>query len=81
MSTGLKVNFNKSMMVPINLPDGKLDILAGTFGCSKGTLAFTYLGLPLHTERPKAQDYLPLISKCERRLSGISSLLSLAGRL
>jgi len=81
MSTGLRVNFNKSMMVPINVPDGKLDILARTFGCSKGSLPFTYLGLPLHTERPKAQDYLPLISKCERRLSGISSLLSLAGRL
>jgi len=52
--TGLKVNFNKSMMVPINLSDAKLDTLAATFGCSKGSLPFTNLGLPLNIERPKA---------------------------
>lgn len=45
-STGLKVNFHKSMMVPINVNETKLDILARTLGCSKGSLPFTYLGLP-----------------------------------
>jgi hypothetical protein len=44
MATGLKVNLAKSMMIPINVPDEKLDILATTFGCSKGSLPFTYLG-------------------------------------
>jgi hypothetical protein len=58
MSTGLKVNFSESMMVPINVSDDRLDILAATFGCSKGSLPFTYVGLPLSTERPKAQDFL-----------------------
>jgi hypothetical protein len=81
LSTGLKVNFSKSMMVPINLSEAKLDSLAATFGCSKGSLPFTYLGLPLSIERPKALDFLPLISKCVKRLSGISSFLNLAGRL
>ena len=36
-STGLKVNFDKSMMMPINVIDDRLDISASTFGCSKGT--------------------------------------------
>jgi retron-type reverse transcriptase len=45
--TGLKVNFQKSMMLPINMSEERLDLLAGTFGCSKGSLPFTYLGLPL----------------------------------
>jgi len=36
-STGLKVNFDKSMMIPINVTDDRLDISATTFGCSKGT--------------------------------------------
>lgn len=45
LSTGLKINFAKSMMVPINIPEDSLDLLANTFGCSKGTLPFIYLGL------------------------------------
>lgn len=80
-STGLRVNYKKSMMLPINITDEKLDLLARTFGCSKGTLPFTYLGLPLGTTKPKIVDFLPLVNKCERRLGGISSMLNQAGRL
>jgi hypothetical protein len=54
------------MMVPINIEDSKFDLLAQTFGCSKGILPFTYLGLPLGLTKSKVQDVLPLISKCER---------------
>jgi hypothetical protein len=52
-STGLKVNYQKSMILPINLSENKLDHLARTFGCSKGSLPFTYLGLPLGITKPK----------------------------
>jgi len=80
-STGLKVNYRKTMMLPINMTDESLDHLARTFGCSKGSLPFTYLGLPLGLTKPKVQDYLPLVNKCERRLASVSTFLSQAGRL
>jgi hypothetical protein len=80
-STGLRVNYTKSMMLPINISEERLELLARTFGCSKGSLPFTYLGLPLGTIKPKVQDFLPLVNKCEKRLGGISSMLSQAGRL
>ena len=80
-STGLKVNYNKSMMLPINISGEKLDMLSRTFGCFKGVLPFTYLGLPVGTTKPKIVDFLPLVNKCERRLGGVSSMLNLAGRL
>jgi hypothetical protein len=35
-STGLKVNYNKSMMVPINIEEGKMSILENTLGSSIG---------------------------------------------
>ena len=35
-STRLKVNYSKSMMLPINVNGEKLDMLSRTFGCSKG---------------------------------------------
>jgi len=34
-STGLEVNFSKSVMVPINVSEEKLASLAGCLGCSK----------------------------------------------
>lgn len=80
-STGLKVNYEKSMMVPINIAEERFNYLAQTFGCSKGFLPFTYLGLPLSITRPTVTDYWPLVNKCERRLIGISSFLNQAGRL
>jgi len=80
-STGLKVNYNKSFMVPINIPEERFNVLVNTFGCEKGSFPFTYLGLPLGTTKPKVEDFLPLITKCERRLVSTSSLLSQAGKL
>jgi len=79
-STGLKVNFQKSI-IPINVPDDKLEILSRTLGCAKGYLPFTYLGLPLSLTRPTVADYWPLVSRCERQLVSFSSFLSDAGRL
>jgi hypothetical protein len=33
MATGLKVNFSKSFMVPINVLEEKVEVMAGTLGC------------------------------------------------
>lgn len=80
-STGLKVNYSKSVMVPINVQEERLDQLARTFNCEKGSLPFTYLGLPLGLSKPKVIDFSPLVSRCEGRLAATSSFLNQAGRL
>jgi hypothetical protein len=80
-STGLKVNYNKSVMLPINVQEDRLQHLARTFGCDRGTLPFTYLGLPLGLTKPKVIDFSPLVNRCERRLAATSSFLNQAGRL
>lgn len=80
-STGLQVNFSKSMMVPINITDERLQVLASTIGCSTGSLPFTYLGLPLGLTKPKVEEFQPLVSRYERRLVSTSQFLSEAGRL
>jgi len=80
-STGLKVNFAKSSLVPINLEPDRAASLAQQFGCILGSLPFTYLGLPLGLTKPKVVDFLPLVTRCERHLAYTSSFLSQAGRL
>jgi len=46
-----------------------------------GTLPFTYLGLPPGLNKPRVEEILPLVSKCERRLSRIPAFFTQAGRL
>lgn len=80
-STGLHVNFSKSFMVPVNMSDARVSHLANTFGCKVGSMPFTYLGLPLGTTKPSLQEFSPLLTRIERRLTGISKFLSYHGRL
>lgn len=75
-STGLKVNYCKSIMVPINLSETRLDHLAKTFNYEKGTLPFTYLGLPLGLTKPRVIDFSPLVSRCESRFAATSTFLN-----
>jgi hypothetical protein len=80
-SIGLQVNFHKSSIVPINVPEETMTELAGAFGCQIGTLPFTYLGLPLGNARPQIKDLLPLVTRLERRLTSISHFPSQGTRL
>jgi hypothetical protein len=78
-STGLQVNFHKTTIVPINIDTDHAQALAQSFGCKVESLPFTYLGLPLGTTRPSVNDLMPLVSKLDKRLSGISSLMTYTG--
>ena len=80
-STGLKVNFAKSSMIPLNMPNEEADRLAAILGCKIGQLPFTYLGLPLGTTRPRIIDLMPLVDSLERRLTASSSMLNQGSRL
>ena len=80
-STGLRVNFAKSSMIPLNIDDVEAARLAALLGCKLGQLPFTYLGLPLGTTRPRIVDFMPLVDALERRLTASSSMLNQGSRL
>jgi hypothetical protein len=80
-STGLQVNYHKTTIVPINIDTDHAQALAQSFGCKVESLPFTYLGLPLGTTRPSVNDLMPLVTKLDKILSGISSLMTYTGRL
>jgi hypothetical protein len=60
VSTSLKVNFNKSCMIPINVPVDKVQLLVSSIACQVGTMPFTYLGLPVGTTRPVVTEFVPI---------------------
>ena len=80
-STGLKVNFAKSSMIPLNIDESEATMLAAVLGCMIGQLPFTYLGLPLGTTRPRIVDLMPLADTLERRLTASSCMLNQGSRL
>ncbi len=81
-ASGLKINFSKSFIIPINLECSQARDLASIFGCATNGFPFTYLGLPLSPKALCKADYLPLIEKVDKRLAGWKEqLLSRAGRL
>ena len=80
-ATGLKVNYGKSCILPINVSEEKMISLATTFGCVIGSFPFTYLGLPLGTARPTIRGLAPVNEQIERRLNACARFLPIGGRL
>jgi hypothetical protein len=80
-STGLKVNYSKSSLMPINMDGTRLSHFANTILCKTGSLPFTYLGLPLGITKPTLEHFLPMVSRVERRLGGIADFLDYGGKL
>lgn len=78
-ATGLKVNYNKSNMVPINITEDRAEILINTMGCKRGAFPFTYLGLPLGLAKPTVEQCLPLVQKIVKKLIGLSTFMTQAG--
>jgi hypothetical protein len=80
-STGLKLNYNKFCMMPINMNSERWNHLACTINCKPGTLPFSYLVLPLGITKPSLEHFLPIVQRVETRLCGIADFLDYGGKL
>jgi hypothetical protein len=80
-ATGLRVNYAKSCMVPLNMDTEQAQTLAGVFGCQLQAMPFTYLGLPMGNNMPRVIHFAPLMHRIERQLTSTSSLLTHARKL
>nr|XP_019711151.1 uncharacterized protein LOC109506762 [Elaeis guineensis] len=66
---GLKINFDKSALYAIELPQAHLKRYAMMLGCKTATLPTPYLGFPLSAGPLKATDWDFLLEKIDRKLS------------
>ena len=79
-TSGLKVNFHKSMLVGVNIQDSWLAEAASILHCKLGRVPFLYLGLPIGGDPRKLKFWQPLIDRIKSKLSGWKSKnLSLGG--
>jgi len=80
--SGLKVNFNKSLLVGINISDSWLNEAATVLSCKVGKIPFMYLGLPIDCNPRRLMFWEPIVNHIKSRLSGWNNrFLSFGGRL
>ncbi len=78
----LKINFDKSSLIPINLPLAQSLSLATFLHCPYHSFPIKYLGPSLSPRKLRKAEFLPLIEKLDSRLVGWKGLtLSRGGRL
>jgi len=80
--SGLKVNFNKSMLTGVNISASWLSAAAVLMNCRRGIIPFVYLGLPIGGDSRKISFWKPVIDRIISRLSSWNhKFLSFGGRL
>ena len=80
--TGMRINYDKSELVPINLGEGDVASLKNIFRCVVGSFPIKYLGIPLHHDKLRREDLQPIIDKILKRIAGWrGKLLSYAARV
>jgi len=80
--SGMRINFHKSELIPMNVEPDVVHRLAHLFSCPVGSLPIKYLGVPLHFEKLSREDIQPLVDKMLKRLTGWRGrLLSYVGKL
>lgn len=80
-ASGLKVNMEKSLPIPIRCNDAELHVISCSLHCTIGSFPCKYLGLPISNWKLKRSDLLNWVEKIADRLpSWNANLLNLAGR-
>jgi hypothetical protein len=80
--SGKRINFNKSDLVPINIPVEEVNVLAEVFGCKVSEFPIKYIGVPLHFGKLNKEDIQRLIDSIIKRIVGWHGrLLNHASRL
>lgn len=66
--SGLKVNYNKSSIMGVNVASETMYDLAMILGCKMGNLPFSYLGVKVGSSHKRAAMWEDLIEKIKSRL-------------
>jgi len=82
MASGLKINFFKSCLIGVNVPNDFMEMACNILNCSEGSLPFKYLGLPMGANPRSAVTWEPLVEHLGRRLNSWGhKYISLGGRI
>ncbi|KAL4293935.1 hypothetical protein AHAS_Ahas18G0177800 [Arachis hypogaea] len=68
--SGLKINYDKSVVIGINCGEETIDEACSILECNKAILPIRYLGIPLGANPKCVKTWDPIIKKVKERLKG-----------
>lgn len=68
LAFGLQINFHKSSLIGLNVPDSWIQNAASSLLCKISSLPFNYLGLSIGGNCASLKLWDPIISKMEKSL-------------
>jgi hypothetical protein len=81
-ATGLKTNFSKSAITPIQCDEQQYVQVESILSCRVEKFPITYLGLPLSTRKPTKAEIQPVLDRQAKKVAGWKpKMLSIDGRL
>ncbi|KAJ0601100.1 putative RNA-directed DNA polymerase [Helianthus annuus] len=82
VSSGLKVNFDKSKLYGVGVDIEGVKEMAGSINCQYGEFPFVYLGLPVGAQMNRITSWKAMVDKFNSKLSAWKAKsLSFAGRV
>ena len=66
--SGMRINFHKCDLVPINVDPEEAQIFAQILSCKLGAFPLKYLGVPLHHSKLRKEDLQPVVDKLIKKL-------------
>ena len=75
--SGMRINYTKSELIPINMDDQELADFLSILVCNKGNFPIKYLGIPLHYDKLRREDIQPFWIKSLKGLLGGGANFSL----
>ena len=68
--SGLRINFHKCDLIPINVLEEEAHMVAQALSCGLGSFPLKYLGFPLHYTKLRREDLQPVVDKVLKRAVG-----------
>jgi hypothetical protein len=68
--SGMRINFHKCDLVPINMEQEEAQTFAQTLSCRLGSFPMKYLGAPLHYKKLRREDLQPVVDKVIKKAGG-----------
>jgi hypothetical protein len=68
--SGMRINFHKCDLVPINVECEEAQLFSQTLSCKLGKFPMNYLGAPLHYKKLRKEDLQPVVDKVIKKGGG-----------
>jgi hypothetical protein len=66
----MKINYNMSDLIPVNISELETQMYSRTFCCKIGKFPIKYLGVPLHHEKLKREGIQHVVDKTINMIPG-----------